>query len=58
MTGVAVIRGDRVPIAEAEGGSRRRTVVNRMLIVIASGLILLGVSMGQTFTTWINATLL
>ena len=43
---------------ESEGSPRRRVVVNRMLIVIASGLILLGVSMGQTFVTWLNATLL
>ena len=53
-----MIRGDRVPSVETEGRSRSRMIANRMLIVIASGLILLGVSMGQTFVTWINATLL
>jgi len=58
VTEVAVIRRDRVPNIVSEGSPRRRVVVNRMLIVIASGLILLGVSMGQTFVTWLNATLL
>ena len=58
MTGVAVIQRDRVPRAESEDSPRHRVIVNRMLIVIASALILLGVSMGQTFVTWINATLL
>jgi len=53
-----VIPRDHVPSAESEGCPRRRVIVNRMLVVIASGLILLGVSMGQTFVTWLNATLL
>ncbi len=53
-----MIPRDQVPNAESEGNPRRRMAVNRMLIVIASGLILLGVSMGQTFITWLNATLL
>ena len=53
-----MIPRDHVPRAESEGCPRRRVVVNRMLILIALGLILLGVSIGQTFVTWINATLL
>lgn len=53
-----MIQRDRVPRAESEDSPRHRVIVNRMLIVIASALILLGVSMGQTFVTWINATLL
>lgn len=53
-----MIPRDDVPSTERDGCPRRRVIVNRMLIVIASALILLGVSMGQTFVTWINATLL
>ena len=53
-----MIPRDHVPKADSEGGPRRRVIVNRMLVVITSGLILLGASMGQVFITWLNATLL
>jgi len=43
---------------EGDSGASRRLAANRVLIVIASGLILLGVSMGQALITWLNATLL
>jgi len=44
--------------AGATVGSRTRRLVNRGLFVVALLAIVLGVALGQTFITWLNATLL
>ena len=38
--------------------ARRRSLANRFLLVLALLAIVLGVGLGQTFITWLNATLL
>jgi hypothetical protein len=38
--------------------SRARLLANRILLVVALIAIVLGVGLGQTFITWLNATLL
>ena len=48
----------RGPHPEFDSGARRRLVANRILIIIASSLMLFGVSMGEALITWLNATLL
>jgi len=44
--------------SDAAGGSRSRVLANRILLVVALLAVVLGVHLGQTFITWLNATLL
>lgn len=44
--------------SDAAGGSRSRVLANRILLLVALLAIVLGVRLGQTFITWLNATLL
>ncbi len=38
--------------------NRRRWLLNRALLVLSLGAILLGIALGHAFITWLNATLI
>jgi hypothetical protein len=53
------MNGDEMRAQGASGGRGQRTVwANRVLLIISLVAIALGVALGHTFITWINATLL
>ena len=47
-----------VPQSGSDLSTKRRTAVNWALIVITVAMVVTGVLLGQTLTTWLNATLL
>ena len=47
-----------VPQSGSDLSTERRTAANRALIVITVAMVVIGVFLGQTLTTWLNATLL